>query len=90
MARNNVQTTVHVGMDVQLAKRNAEALKEVIATLKRELKETKTILDNPGTYGTAEIDRATEAVKRLTLQIQTLQKVQRSATPPALRKSWKT
>ena len=88
MARNNVQTTVHVGMDVQLAKRNAEALKEVIATLKRELKETKTILDNPGTYGTAEIDRATEAVKRLTLQIQTLQKVQRSATPAAAYESY--
>ncbi len=83
MARNNVQTTVTVGMDVQLAKRNAEALKDVIATLKRELKETRTVLENPGSYGTAEIDRATEAVKRLTLQIQTLQKVQRSATPAA-------
>lgn len=83
MANNNVQTTVHVGMDVQLAKRNAEALKDVIATLKRELKETRTVLENPGSYGTAEIDRATEAVKRLTLQIQTLQKVQRSATPAA-------
>ena len=88
MARNNVQTTVQVGMDVKLAKRNAEALKEVIATLKRELKETKTILDNPGTYGTAEIDRATEAFKRLTLQIQTLQKVQRSATPAAAYESY--
>ncbi|MBR5395835.1 MAG: phage tail tape measure protein [Bacteroidaceae bacterium] len=83
MARNNVQTTVTVGMDVQLAKRNAEALKDVIATLKRELKETRTVLENPGSYGAAEIDRATEAVKRLTLQIQTLQKVQRSATPAA-------
>lgn len=88
MARNNVQTTVTVGMDVQLAKRNAEALKDVIATLKRELKETRTVLENPGTYGTAEIDRATEAVKRLTLQIQTLQKVQRSATPAAAYESY--
>lgn len=88
MARNNVQTTVTVGMDVQLAKRNAEALKDVIATLKRELKETRTVLETPGSYGTAEIDRATEAVKRLTLQIQTLQKVQRSATPAAAYESY--
>ncbi|MBQ8712997.1 MAG: phage tail tape measure protein [Prevotella sp.] len=86
MASNNVQTTVHVGMDVQLAKRNAEALKEVIATLKKELKEARTILEHPGS--TAEIDRATEAVKRLTLQIQTLQKVQKSATPAAAYESF--
>jgi len=81
MARNNVQTTVHVGMDVQLAKRNAEALKEVIVTLKKELKEAQAVLQTPGSA--AEFDRATEAAKRLTLQIQTLQKVQKSATPAA-------
>lgn len=81
MAHNNVQTTVTVGMDVQLAKRNAEALKDVIVSLKNELKQQQELLDrapNPEGYRkiSAEIDN-------LILKIKTLQKVQRSATPAA-------
>lgn len=86
MARNNVQTTVHVGMDVQLAKRNAEALKEVIVTLKNELKQQRAIMESP--INMEAYNKASEAVNRLTLQIQTLQKVQRSATPASAYESF--
>ena len=79
MARNNVQTTVTVGMDVQLAKRNANALKEVIIDLKAQLKEQRALMDNAAT---AEgYKKAAEAVDNLILKIKTLEKVQRSATP---------
>lgn len=79
MARNNVQTTVTVGMDVQLAKRNANALKEVIIELKNQLKEQRALMDNSAT---AEgYKKAAEAVDNLILKIKTLEKVQRSATP---------
>ena len=86
MARNNVQTTVHVGMDVQLAKRNAEALKEVIVTLKNELKQQRAIMESP--INMEAYNKASEAVNKLTLQIQTLQKVQRSATPASAYESF--
>ena len=79
MARNNVQTTVTVGMDVQLAKRNANALKEVIIELKNQLKEQRALMDNSAS---AEgYKKAAEAVDNLILKIKTLEKVQRSATP---------
>lgn len=79
MARNNVQTTVTVGMDVQLAKRNANALKEVIIELKTQLKEQRALMENSAT---AEgYKKAAEAVDNLILKIKTLEKVQRSATP---------
>ncbi len=79
MARNNVQTTVTVGMDVQLAKRNAEALKQVIIDLKNQLKEAKVAMD---TAASAEAyKKAGEQVDSLILKIKTLEKVQRSATP---------
>lgn len=79
MARNNVQTTVTVGMDVQLAKRNANALKEVIIELKNQLKEQRALMDNSAP---AEgYKKAAEAVDNLILKIKTLEKVQRSATP---------
>ena len=64
MARNNVQTTVHVGMDVQLAKRNAEALKEVIVTLKNELKQQRAIMESP--INMEAYNKASEAVNKLT------------------------
>lgn len=86
MARNNVQTTVHVGMDVQLAKRNAEALKEVIVTLKNELKQQRAIMESP--INMEAYNKASEAVNKLTLQIQTLQKVQKSATPASAYESY--
>lgn len=86
MARNNVQTTVHVGMDVQLAKRNAEALKEVIVMLKNELKQQRAIMESP--INMEAYNKASEAVNKLTLQIQTLQKVQRSATPASAYESF--
>lgn len=79
MAHNNVQTTVTVGMDVQLAKRNANALKEVIIELKTQLKEQRALMDNSAS---AEgYKKAAEAVDNLILKIKTLEKVQRSATP---------
>ena len=67
MARNNVQTTVTVGMDVQLAKRNANALKEVIIDLKAQLNEQRALMDNAAT---AEgYKKAAEAVDNLILKI---------------------
>ena len=86
MARNNVSTTVHVGMDVQLAKRNAEALKEVIATLRKELKEQRAIMEAPPNNDAWE--KASQAVDKLILKIRTLEKVQRSATPAAAYESY--
>ena len=79
MARNNVQTTVTVGMDVQLAKRNANALKEVIIDLKAQLKEQRALMDNAA--NAEGYKKAAEAVDNLILKIKTLEKVQRSATP---------
>lgn len=81
MAHNNVQSTVQVGMDVKFAKRNAEALKEVIVSLKNELKEQRAIMESP--INMEAYKKAEEEVKRLTQWIQTLQKVQKSATPAA-------
>ena len=79
MASNNVQTTVTVGMDVQLAKRNANALKEVIIDLKNQLKEQRALMDNAA--DAEGYRKAAEAVDNLILKIKTLEKVQRSATP---------
>lgn len=86
MANNNVQTTVTVGMDVNLAKRNAEALKQVIVDLKAQLKEARAAMDTA--VSADAFKRAGEAVDNLILKIHTLEKVQRSATPAAAYESF--
>lgn len=86
MANNNVQTTVTVGMDVNLAKRNAEALKQVIVDLKAQLKEARAAMDTA--VSADAFKRAGEAVDNLILKIKTLEKVQRSATPAAAYESF--
>ena len=73
-------------MDVQLAKRNAEALKGVIATLKQELKEQRALMESP--IDVAAYQKASAAVEDLTLKIRTLEKVQRSATPASAYESF--
>ena len=79
MARDNVKTTVTVGMDVRLAKRNAEALKSIINSLNAELKTQRELLEkapSPEAY-----QKISAVIDDLLLKIRTLKKVQSSATP---------
>lgn len=66
-------------MDVQLAKRNAEALKEVIISLKNELKEQRALME--GATTAEAYKKAAAEVDKLIMKVRTLEKVQRSATP---------
>ena len=67
-------------MDAKLAKRELNALKDIISTLKDELKVAKELMEKPGISVEAYKKQA-DAVDALTQKIKILSKLQRSATP---------